>query len=215
MSKLDAPAKRIPTGILVSASSAVSKPERPRLKRKVEPLPRARQDPWLWIVTGGSTAWALLILAFGLSIESQRRPKPCNPPAESQAMAMIASKPVATVNRVEAIATPTAKFIVEAPKLVRAKPLLDDTGPAIPDNPGMVEALRPQEAQPQEQTIAQVQAPPERKDIDLSPFANCKQIGTNILFMRDPPEAFKRAKAEKKLVFMVHLSGNLEDSGFT
>jgi hypothetical protein len=46
-------------------------------------------------------------------------------------------------------------------------------------------------------------------------FADCQQIGTNVKFMRDPPEAFKRAKAEKKMVFMVHLSGNLEDKEFT
>jgi hypothetical protein len=46
-------------------------------------------------------------------------------------------------------------------------------------------------------------------------FANCEQIGTKVLFVRNPPEAFKRAKAEKKMVFVVHLSGNLEDKEFT
>jgi hypothetical protein len=50
---------------------------------------------------------------------------------------------------------------------------------------------------------------------DKRMFADCQQIGTNVKFMRDPPEAFKRAKVEKKMVFIVHLSGNLEDKEFT
>jgi hypothetical protein len=33
--------------------------------------------------------------------------------------------------------------------------------------------------------------------------------------MKSPPDAFVKARAEKKLVFFVHLSGNLEDPGFT
>ena len=54
-----------------------------------------------------------------------------------------------------------------------------------------------------------------KKDIDLKTFANCSNIGTDILFYKDPTEAFRVAKKENKLVFMVHLSGNLEDPGFT
>jgi len=33
--------------------------------------------------------------------------------------------------------------------------------------------------------------------------------------MKDPPEAFQAGQAERKMVFMVHLSGNLEDKEFT
>jgi hypothetical protein len=43
----------------------------------------------------------------------------------------------------------------------------------------------------------------------------CERFGTKIVFLRNPPEAFKKAKAEKKLVFFVHLSGNFEDQEFT
>ena len=46
-------------------------------------------------------------------------------------------------------------------------------------------------------------------------FADCKQIGTTVRFMKDPTTAFARAKAETKLVFVMHLSGNLEDKEFT
>jgi hypothetical protein len=33
--------------------------------------------------------------------------------------------------------------------------------------------------------------------------------------MKEPTEAFARARAERKLVFVMHLSGNLEDKDFT
>ena len=46
-------------------------------------------------------------------------------------------------------------------------------------------------------------------------FVDCGQIGVNVLFMKDPAEAFLRGQAEKKTVFIVHLSGNLEDKDFT
>ena len=56
---------------------------------------------------------------------------------------------------------------------------------------------------------------PARKKVDLAVFADCNQIGTDVLFVKDPPDAFRRAKTQKKMVFMVHLSGNLEDKEFT
>jgi hypothetical protein len=46
-------------------------------------------------------------------------------------------------------------------------------------------------------------------------FVECARIGTEVKFLKDPTDAFKRARAEKKMVFMVHLSGNLEDQEFT
>ena len=46
-------------------------------------------------------------------------------------------------------------------------------------------------------------------------FVDCAAIGTNVKFMKEPTDAFKRAKAEKKMVFIMHLSGNLEDKDFT
>ena len=46
-------------------------------------------------------------------------------------------------------------------------------------------------------------------------FVECARIGTQVRFMKEPAEAFQRARNEKKMVFMVHLSGNLEDKEFT
>ena len=54
-----------------------------------------------------------------------------------------------------------------------------------------------------------------RDELDLNVFADCAQIGTDVRFLKNPPEAFLRARAEKKLVFVVHLAGNFEDKDFT
>jgi hypothetical protein len=49
----------------------------------------------------------------------------------------------------------------------------------------------------------------------LDEFVECARIKTDVRFMKEPADAFKRAREEKKLVFMMHLSGNLEDVEFT
>ena len=45
--------------------------------------------------------------------------------------------------------------------------------------------------------------------------AACEKFGTRIVFLQNPPDAFKKAKEENKQVFFVHLSGNFEDQEFT
>lgn len=58
-------------------------------------------------------------------------------------------------------------------------------------------------------------APQELKPLQKDDFVDCAQIGTEVRFLKDPAAAFQRAAAEKKMVFMMHLSGNLEDKDFT
>ncbi|MSQ93548.1 MAG: hypothetical protein EXR98_03215 [Gemmataceae bacterium] len=58
-------------------------------------------------------------------------------------------------------------------------------------------------------------APQELKPLQPEEFVDCDQIGTQVRFLKDPAAAFQRAAAEKKMVFMMHLSGNLEDKDFT
>ena len=43
----------------------------------------------------------------------------------------------------------------------------------------------------------------------------CKSFDTALHFVRNLAEAQKRAKADGRLVFVLHLSGNIEDPGFT
>ena len=59
--------------------------------------------------------------------------------------------------------------------------------------------------------VEELPAPP----ANIHEFVDREQIGVNVLFMKDAAEAFQRGQADKKTVFIVHLSGNLEDKEFT
>ena len=63
--------------------------------------------------------------------------------------------------------------------------------------------------------VLDAQPKPAWNDVDLTVYASCKQIGSNVRFVRNPVDAFQQAKAEKKMVFIAHLSGNLEDRELT
>lgn len=70
---------------------------------------------------------------------------------------------------------------------------------------------------------------PPPKPIDLRPFwakdvpseiagvevEACQTFGTAVKFTRTAHEAMVRANHEDKLLYVLHLSGNLEDDGFT
>jgi hypothetical protein len=43
----------------------------------------------------------------------------------------------------------------------------------------------------------------------------CSNLGTAVTFFEYPPDAFRLAARENKLVLVVHLSGNFEDQAFT
>lgn len=216
----------IATGILVSVTGIPSKVARPSPKRKTVRRELARQVPWLWIVTGSCAMWAIMLLAFVMNSAASGFQEP-----DEAAL-------VALRLDMQPIAAPAP--VIEQPSKVAETPV--DLAPVVIDRPPTPLPLRPVAVPPVEempppieikpepvvpvvaeppapQPVVNVPAPPKapmiREDLDLTRYANCQQIGTNILFMKDPPEAFKRARAEKKLVFIVHLSGNLEDKEFT
>ena len=43
----------------------------------------------------------------------------------------------------------------------------------------------------------------------------CQTFQTAVRFVKSPTEAMRRAREEDKLVYVLHLAGNLEDPGFT
>jgi hypothetical protein len=224
MSNPDAPlVQPIPTGILVSAPSKNCSAKKPAPKRKATPRAPASQIPWLWIVTFGSVVWSALILTIGLCTGQSEPSQPAEPrPAfEPVAVAVPSAKPAGEEPADNLVVESDPLPIVEAPKLpIRGMGVArhDTVPPAIRFEPVLAEET-PLLSQPEPPNLRKAQKaqprPPLRKDIDLNVFASCEQIGTNILFMKDPTEAFRKAREEKKLVFMVHLSGNLEDKEFT
>ena len=90
----------------------------------------------------------------------------------------------------------------------RDKPLPKFRAPAVAED-GKAPAIKPKE---------DVKPAAAKADVvpALQPAAVCAaNLGPNIQFVKDPPEAFLQARKEKKLVFFMHLAGNFEDEKFT
>jgi len=197
----------IPMGILVKAGKKADA-DRQRGDRE----PGERHIPWMWIATGGSIGWVVLVLTIAILTSGQERtqdevrnmPRPIAVDGDLLAEAKL-PRPV------ELIEEEAAPLKAPAPRLNRAAPVVPaNDGPPLLDLPveepvALVPAV-PLGPQP---------GKPARRQVDTKIYQSCDQIGTDVLFMKDPFEAYKKAKEEKKMVFMVHLSGNLEDPGFT
>jgi hypothetical protein len=204
----------IPTAMPAPLVETVQQPERPALKRKRTST--ARKTPWLWIASAGSCAWVVFLLAFGLSALGRARSESQQPPAPIQA---IAAAPVTLAPAVIDLNTPPAPPLAMEPasSLIDGAPRLPFREVRIDRNE---ETPPPLKLMPGEEPWPKLKnrikdALPGQNGIDRKLYQDCGQIGSNILFMKDPPDAFQRARAEKKLVFMIHLSGNLEDKEFT
>jgi hypothetical protein len=201
-----------PIAIPVSAPPKVT-PSKPARRK---PRERGPDVPWLGIVTAASLGWAFIILVIGLCADRRDlqhvEPEPVVPtvpvaasiPPPPAVAAPIAAEP-SQPDPEAAVETPTLPMRevpiappVESTLLLEYQLDLKPAAPAQVAPPAVVEVPRKF-----------------RKDVDLKVYANCAKIGSNVLFVKNPPDAFQKAGAEKKLVFFVHLSGNLEDPGFT
>jgi hypothetical protein len=217
MSKpVGSPARPVPVGILVTdaapARKAKSPPDVPLAKRQWT-VPK-RPDPWIWIVTAGSALWALvLMLIVARTGTAGNEPAREPDPPRQQAIAAIAPAPTHVVDAApSAPADEDLKAVIEAPAL-RARPLPLPESVDLPPPVEIVPDVAPTLTEPVPPPAPEPKRP--RKAVDLTVFANCEAIGTDVLFVKDPPEAFRRARQEKKLVYVMHLSGNLEDKDFT
>ena len=111
------------------------------------------------------------------------------------------------------------------------------SGPTVASVVGGGSAARPLTVAPQpvvfQVQIPQVEPPvaPEQEPIECFPAVvkdegKCEgacelpgdrpeTFGTSVQFVRNPPEAARMAAAQHKLTFLLHVSGNFEDAGFT
>ena len=186
MSQHSSDNQSIPTVILVSDANNV-----PKKKRVPKRLPIFDVEiPWLKIAIVGSGAWVFALLILGLySLAQGDRPG---------------------VGDVELLAKVPAN--VERPRPAPAAVEIKEEGVPAAKERAMENPL------PAKKGVA---APKEdQEDLGLlpgrnEPFVECARIGTDVRFHKNPADAFLTARKEKKLVFVMHLSGNLEDRDFT
>jgi hypothetical protein len=95
------------------------------------------------------------------------------------------------------------------PRLAASRPVRADIVPAVlPAKPREVRGDRAAPPapppQPQRVPIAETVPPPK-----------AETYGTSVLFLGNPAQAAQTARREGKLLFVLHVSGNFEDSCFT
>ena len=150
----------------------------------------ARPSPWWKLVdwrTVAAVGLPLWAFVFGLMVPRKAAPSPPEPPAVAASAAVPAD---------DAIPPPREIVVRQAP-------------PAVVPVPVVVAVSEP----------AAVAANPDAEfklpDAELMPADRCKTFDTKVRFHRGPAEAAAEAKASKKMLFVLHISGHFEDPGFT
>ncbi len=215
------PSRPIAVGVLVSVSDARS---RSRLKPACKPPQRkapercptwqrrvalVREVPWYAFVAVAIALWSIAFAGFACFA---KMPEPLFAQASLEP-AHFAEAPAV----LEPTEDPVQVLVAETP--AEASLAMPTPEPA----PGPV--AEPVLPPPEEPALTEVVAAtaPERKPepafealaVPQKPAVCPANLGTQITFVKDPPEAFQRAREEKKLVFLIHLSGNFEDKEFT
>ena len=156
-----------------------------------------------WLLVGGG-----VYLATAKPFESVG-PPPCLPPVEPPPLPFEPPPhccpsyfPPTTV---QAPAPRVVNEVVAAPREVKVETSVLAMIKFLADT---IRALPVPRAAPQDSVV---EAKPEPIPIP----EGCKLHGTTLHFVKSPVEAFKLAPKQDKLVFILHLSGNIEDDGFT
>jgi len=179
----------IPVGILVSVSGP---PRRRRTSMGKLPSIRKEVNLPLRVGIGVSVAMTVLVALTALVAYGINRRAPANVVAQ----------------RHDAVITMPMIVPVEAPVVIA------DVEPVAVE-PVAVEPAAPP---PAPRFVAPINPAPAPL-VDPVPATNaapaCSNYGTAVTFLENPPDAFRQAAKENKLVLMVHVSGNFDDPAFT
>jgi hypothetical protein len=97
----------------------------------------------------------------------------------------------------------------EAQVLVKGQELLRPTSPIQQTR------ANPPEPVGREDPVTQASRLPVTELAPTEGVSTCETYGTQVSFVDSPADAAQRALKERKLLFMLHLSGNFEDAKFT
>lgn len=193
-----------------AASPAVASPPKPMAEKATTPARRASRSetvrdepkPRYGLVGTACGVGGLLVgfvvglvVAFGLAGERK------------QSGVEVAHNPVPA----GAVETPIAVPVVrrQSEELAVPEPL----PPAKEESPGVVQAEPPAKDKPLVAPVPQEPLPP--GELPKPARATTDTYGTAVEFMINPLEAIELAGKEKKLMFVMHISGNFEEAKFT
>jgi hypothetical protein len=181
------------------------------IERASIPRPRATSKSLFWIGIAGVPILALTLLlhaAFAVTVFANRSAK-----APADALRAI---PSVTESRSRAIPLPR-----------QPQPETVENESTCPPQELVVSELPPPEARVElapppalkQAPTAEAPTPAEPVVKKNDPPKTCEKpsgmFGTSLIFAADPTEAKKQAAAKEKLVFLLHVSGDFDDAGFT
>jgi hypothetical protein len=160
-----------------------------------------------WRMLGVGVAFGLLLIT-GLSLAALAlRPRDPGPGPQSLS-AQTAPLKIAAIP----VAVPAVKIAVQ-PAVVPEK--IDRPAP-VPDDPEPTPVYGPEPPPPaQAQPAPSAPAPPVLKPTEVAQETCGGTCGTSVAFLASPQQAARRAAEEGKVLFILHVSGNFEDPGFT
>ncbi len=181
------------------------------------PSPPASLIYWPAVATAGGLALALLgVLAVWVALHPASEatvevavppPAPPIPQAEPPAPVVPLAAPQAPAAEVEKTLVPEPSPPKDTPVRPTAVDQRPPAPPRLPEEPNQAPPPEPPPAEPKQQ----VAGPPE--PMPARPAG--ETYGTSVLFLNNPEQAARIAKQEAKLLFVLHVSGNFEDSCFT
>ncbi len=168
-------------------------PARPRTPRR----PRPRTSPWAPLAVVGAVLAVVFLPAISMAWLFVSHPEP----PRARVVMQVQMPGQMAVNGVPA--GPQAVI----PEAMRAEPA-EPEEPRDPPPPAKV-AARPAAGAEERCEQCEAQGAPKKAAPDADSFQ------TAVHFVRTPQEAARLAKEQDKLTFLLHLSGNFEDPGFT
>ena len=161
--------------------------------------------PVFWPAMLGTGLASLLVVGgLTLAVQTMKRSAAPSVPAESASEKAPATEKSGPPSKVTAIIPDQAGMAQKAapvPKTDSPVTQVAEKKPAQPPPPD-----------PEPEPVIALDEPPTEHVIEAQA---CDTCGTSIKFMRSPQAAGRRAAQEEKLVLLLHVSGNFEDSGFT
>jgi hypothetical protein len=196
--------RSLATTFRVRPTSRLRAIQRERPPRQAPRFRLATLLPYWPALLGTGLASYLVVAGVTLAVQRMRHspvaaPQPAAAAPSSKAMAAMALGPAPKLQAI----------ILPSPDKVPA--------PATP-SPALAELMgtvKPPKAAPVSDPELVIALDEPAADPHLEAEQKCDTCGTSIKFMRSPQSAARRAGMEEKLVFLLHVSGNFEDTKFT
>jgi hypothetical protein len=178
----------------------------PLLPRRSDEVVRPRMIYWRVVLAAGGFAWVVVVGTIGLlyaanSSTAERKIEAAVTPQEEYAFAPEAVVDEKLGNKLESKEGP-AEISTKKPAATEPTPSFTKapTSPPLPANL-------------QEKVVSEPLLPVSEQALHRS--TDFDKFGTQVAFAGSPAEAAQLALKERKLLFVLHLSGNFEDAKLT